>query len=100
MDESNSEILCRHCDFALDANRFKEVKKRYFKNAKGSDGTIEKNLNELWKELLCKPIDFEGLAHFYILVKEKKMSLEEVRQAILESDEYKRIHKPMNITKN
>lgn len=49
----------------------------------------KKIVNDLYLEILHRPVDDKGLRYFASLLENGKMSAEDIRKALLESDEYK-----------
>ena len=47
------------------------------------------SLSNLYEELLLRPIDSEGINHFLPLLENKKINLSQIRELIINSDEFK-----------
>jgi len=56
--------------------------------ARGFSSESEKIVDDLYREILLRPADPEGLKHFATLLDNEKMNKEEIRNALLESDEF------------
>ena len=46
-------------------------------------------VNELYLEILNRNADRDGLTHFSSLLENKKITIDELRKTLLDSDEYK-----------
>lgn len=49
----------------------------------------KKIVDDLYMEILGRPADLEGLQHFASLFESEKMTVDDIRSALLESEEYK-----------
>ena len=56
--------------------------------AKGFDDDTKKTVDDLYREILLRPADKEGFEYWGSLLESGKITKEEMRQAILNSDEY------------
>ena len=48
-------------------------------------------MNDLYLEILHRYADREGLMHFSLLLEKKKITVDDLRQSLLNSDEHKMI---------
>ena len=53
------------------------------------DTPLKKIVNELYLEILHRYADREGLMHFSLLLEKKKMTVDDLRKSLLDSNEYK-----------
>ena len=49
---------------------------------------VQKIVNELYLEILHRDADREGLTHFSTLLENKKMTIDDLRKTLLDSDEH------------
>jgi len=50
---------------------------------------LKKIVNELYLEILLRHADREGLMHYSLLLEKKKMTVDDLRKALLNSNEHK-----------
>ena len=55
------------------------------------DTPLKKTVNELYLEILHRNADREGLIHFSLLLEKKKMTVDDLRKTLLDSNEHKMI---------
>jgi hypothetical protein len=55
------------------------------------DTPLKKTVNDLYLEILHRYADREGLMHFSLLLEKKKITVDDLRQSLLNSDEHKMI---------
>tara|TARA_Y100000590_G_C15733593_1_gene1017862 strand:- start:98 stop:1474 length:1377 start_codon:yes stop_codon:yes gene_type:complete len=53
------------------------------------DTSSKKTVNELYLEILHRDADREGLTHFSALLENRKMTIDDLRKKLLDSDEYR-----------
>jgi hypothetical protein len=58
-------------------------------NIAQSEDESKKVVNDLYLEILHRPADMKGLQYYGSLLEQGKMTVEDIRKALLESDEYK-----------
>ena len=68
-------------DFNVWLNNFKKTAINY--------GVSKKTVNELYLEILHRDADREGLTHFSALLENRKMTIDDLRKKLLDSDEYR-----------
>ncbi|MGI0011647.1 MAG: DUF4214 domain-containing protein, partial [Nitrosopumilaceae archaeon] len=54
------------------------------------DSKSKKTVDDLYREILRRPADEIGLQHYASMLESGKMTVDDIRKALLESDEYKR----------
>jgi ribosome-associated toxin RatA of RatAB toxin-antitoxin module len=61
----------------------------FIKYSKGFDNSNEKIVDDLYRELLHRPADVQGLEHYGSLLESNQINQDDLRNTILESDEKK-----------
>ena len=61
--------------------------------AKGFDDETKKTIDDLYREILRRPADSAGLEYYGSLLENGKMTRDDVKSALLKSDEYKSLPK-------
>ena len=88
MASENDNVLCRNCEFAIPVNQIKETERKLEElNIKSTD-IISQKLNDIWVTHLWRPIDPEGLLHFYPKIMNNEMSITEIEEHVKNSPEY------------
>ncbi len=92
MNSDHDEIICRNCPESVSINpdvnllgeKYSIESRQHFEETKS-------DLNNLYLELLTRNVDPEGLNYYLPLLINQKISLDDVRQSIIDSNEYKQI---------
>lgn len=91
MHSENQEIICRGCPNAISYDavaRSKIIPQNY-------NPVVFQRLSELYKKILLRDIDLEGLNNYHHLINNKILTFDDVEKQIRESYEYKKyIHVP------
>ena len=66
----------------------------FYNYAKGHDSPAKNEIDSLYREILLRPADKEGLEHYAELLENNKMTINEIRIELLNSEEGKYIVKP------
>jgi len=99
MASENDNVLCRNCEFAIPVNQIKETQRKLEElNIKPTD-TISQKLNGIWMTHLWRPIDPEGLLHFYPKIMNNEISIIDVEEHVKNSPEYLSLPKKILMTK-
>jgi hypothetical protein len=92
MNSDHDDIMCRKCSESVSTNPdAKLLGEKHSKKSKQQFMEMKSSLNNLYGELLRRNADEEGLNYFIPLLIDQKISLDDVRQSIINSDEYNRI---------
>jgi hypothetical protein len=92
MNSDHDEIMCRKCSESVSTNPdTKLLGEKYSTESKQKFMEVKSGLNNLYRELLRRDVDEEGLNYFMPLLIDQKISFDDVQQSIINSDEYKRI---------
>jgi len=92
MNSDHDEIMCRKCSESVSTNlNAKLIGEKHSTESKQQFMEIKSGLNNLYVELLRRNVDEEGLNYFIPLLINQKISLDDVRQSIINSSEYKQI---------
>lgn len=65
--------------------------------ARGFDSESKKTIDDLYREILRRPADVQGMEYYAQLLDNGKMTVEDIRNALLHSDEYKTLLTPDEI---
>ena len=96
MASENDNVLCRNCEFAIPVNQIKETERKLEElNIKSTD-IISQKLNDIWETFLWRPIDPEGLLHFYPKIKNNEMNYVGIEKHVKNSPEYLSLPKKRN----
>lgn len=90
LSSEDSDIICRVCPMSIPANKKNDVKLQEYENV----------LEPLYRELLFRSVDDDGINYFGAMLQSKKMTIEDVRKSIIESDEYKRIYRLVTVNQD
>jgi len=60
----------------------------FFNYAKGFDNKFEKQIDELYRDILLRPADRNALEYYSNQLKNSKMTLDEIKETLQNSDEY------------
>ena len=96
MASDDDNVLCRNCEFAIPVNKMKEHKQKLEELQIYSTNEISKKLNDIWETFLWRPIDPEGLLHFYPKIKNNEMNYVEIEKHVKNSPEYLSLPKKRN----
>ena len=89
-----SEILSEYIT-KMDYNFFRPIDPSVFYNTEiidfpnGFETSTQSIVNELYKQILERPVDKEGLQYYSSMLENKKMSISDVKKSLIDSDEYK-----------
>ena len=96
MASKNDDILCRNCEFAVPVNKIKESQQKMKELQIDTTDSISQKLDEIWMTYLWRPIDPEGLLHFYPKIKNNEMNYVELEEYVKNSPEYLSLPKKRN----
>lgn len=69
----------------------------FYNYAKGHDSLEKNKIDELYREILLRPADKEGLEHYAQLLENNQIEINEIRLELLNSEEGKHIVKPTEL---
>ena len=95
LNAEDSNIMCRVCPFSLKVNEA-NIKRADYIAIEDKDDKISKNLKKLYNDLLLRDIDTMSLEYFKSMLENNNLSIEDVKEQIMESEEYKGIHRLRN----